>query len=87
MKNLRSDIEEQIKGVLLNYDLDAKKLSTNASFVNDLDLDSLDFAEFILTVEEAFDITIYCKNNKIKTIGNLVSVIENILNTRFINKT
>ena len=72
-------IEKEIKGVLENYGLEAKELNDNASFTNDLGLDSLDLAELILTVEQIFDISMSFDNDNIKTIADLVNSIESIL--------
>lgn len=83
----KADIEKKIKGVLEHYGLDEKQLSTNASFIYDLGLDSLDFAELILTVEQIFDISISFKKDNIDTIGDLVNTIESMLNTNFIKKS
>ena len=47
------------------------------SLVDDLDADSLDVVDLIMSLEEEFDIEIPTKRlRKIKTVGDLVKYIE-----------
>ncbi len=80
----KTEIEKEVKIILNNYGLDTKQLEPNASFINDLRLDSLDFAELILTVEQIFDISISFNHDNIHTIGDLVNTIDSMLKTNLL---
>jgi len=72
-------IEKEVKTILENYGVTTKQLQHNASFINDLGLDSLDFTELVLIVEQIFDICISIENDNLDTIGDLVNTIEDKL--------
>jgi len=80
----RIEITRKIKVVLENYGLESKQLTPDASFINDLGFDSLEFAELILTAEHIFDTSIPFENGNIHTINDLVDTIENLLNTNLL---
>jgi acyl carrier protein len=49
-------IEERVKNIIVeSLNVDAEKVTPDASFVDDLDADSLDQVELILALEEEFD--------------------------------
>ena len=57
--------------------IEPNKLQYNASFSNDLGVDSLDFYELLTIVEKQFNITIDEVNaEKITTIGALIEYVE-----------
>ena len=60
----------------LGVDKDTVKLESN--IIEDLGADSLDVIEMLMTLEEEFGISIPDeKINQIKTIGEIVELIEN----------
>ena len=71
---------EKIKKLLMEELLiDEHKITPEAELVADLDLNSLELAEFVFTCEEKFGITI--KDNDLKTlvrVGDIVEYIEKI---------
>ena len=68
-----SSIEEKVKEIIAeNLGVDTEKVVPDASFVDDLDADSLDQVELILALEEAFDCTIPEEEaSKITTVGKI----------------
>lgn len=83
----KAAIEEKVKSILEAYGLNSGQLESNASFINDLGLDSLEIAELILTAEHSFDISISFEYDGIDTISDLVNTIEGILTSSLSNKS
>ena len=73
-----SEIAAKVKEInveQLNVDADA--VTDDASFIDDLDADSLDTVELIMAFEEAFDLEIPDEEaEKIKTVGDAIKHIE-----------
>lgn len=69
---------EKVKALLadqLEYDED--KITLESSLVDDLDADSLDVVDLIMSLEEEFDIEIPDEEiEEIKTVGDIVKYIE-----------
>lgn len=78
----REEIESKVKwiaGGQLGYDENQMTLESN--FVMDLDADSLDEVELVMSFEEEFDIEIPDEEaEKIKTVQQAVDYIETALN-------
>jgi len=59
------------------FGVDKSEISLNTSFVEDLNADSLDVVEFIMALEEEFDIQINDEDvENIKTVGDVVNYIN-----------
>jgi len=73
-----SIIEKRIKGIILKQFVVGGKLVTpQTSFVNDLGADSLDTAELIMELEDAFKMNIPEGDaEKIQTVGDAVDYVE-----------
>jgi acyl carrier protein len=57
--------------------VDADKVTKEASFADDLDADSLDLAELVMTLEDEFDITVEEDElEDIKTVGQALAMVE-----------
>jgi acyl carrier protein len=57
--------------------VDEDQITDDTHFVNDLQSDSLDMAELVIDLEEAFDISITDEEaQKIETVGQAVAYIE-----------
>ena len=57
--------------------VDESKVTEKAAFVNDLGADSLDVVEFVMAVEQEFDITIPDEEAaKLATVGDAVKYID-----------
>jgi len=76
----RTEISEKINAILDNYGVEAEQITMDASFYNDLGLDSLDFAELTMSAEQVFEIVFSDDEEDIQTIGDLVNNIESLLN-------
>lgn len=54
-----SDTEERVKKIVMEHlDVEADKVVTNASFIDDLGADSLDTVELVMAFEEEFGVEI-----------------------------
>ncbi|PLX70860.1 MAG: acyl carrier protein [Denitrovibrio sp.] len=73
-----ADIEAKVKEIIveqLNVEEDAVK--ADASFIDDLDADSLDTVELIMAFEEEFGLEIPDEEaEKIKTVGDAIEHIK-----------
>jgi len=59
------------------FGVDKSEISLGTSFVEDLNADSLDVVEFIMALEEEFDIQINDEDvENIKTVGDVVNYIN-----------
>lgn len=79
-----ASIEERVKEIIAeNLGVDAEKVVEDASFVDDLDADSLDQVELILALEEEFDCTIpEDEASKITTVGEAIKYINSHLDKK-----
>jgi acyl carrier protein len=73
-----SDIAERVKKIVVEHlNVDAEKVSDNASFIEDLGADSLDTVELVMAFEEEFGIEIPDDAaESIVTVGDAVKFIE-----------
>lgn len=69
---------EKVKAILADQlEFDEDKITMKSSLVDDLDADSLDVVDLIMSLEEEFDIEIPDEEiEEIKTVGDLVRYIE-----------
>lgn len=72
---------EKVREILCEQlDISEDEVTTDTNIVSDLGLDSIDVVDFIMSLEEEFDKEIPDEDiEKIKTIGDVVSYIENSL--------
>lgn len=69
--------KEVIDIVVEQLGVDASEVSLDKSFVEDLNADSLDLTELIMTFEERFGFEISEEDaEKLKTIGDVVTYIK-----------
>ncbi len=70
--------EARVKEIIIDeLGVEADKVTTDASFVDDLGADSLDTVELIMAFEEEFGIDIPDEDaEKMRTVGDAVSYIE-----------
>ncbi len=73
-----SDIAERIKKIVVEHlDVDAEKVSENASFIDDLGADSLDNVELVMAFEEEFGVEIPDDAAEhIQTVGDAIKFVE-----------
>jgi acyl carrier protein len=67
---------QRIAQILRDYKDDESLQISESTTFEDLKLDSLDTAELIMNIEEELDVTIDM-DEAIKTVGDLIKVIEN----------
>ncbi len=71
-------IFEKIKEVLVeNLDVEESELTLDTNLLEDLDADSLDLFQLVSDLEDEYDIKID-NIEEIKTIGDVVAVIEDL---------
>ncbi len=77
---MNNEIFEQIKQIMVkNLKVDESKISENATFKDDLSMDSLEQAELIMELEKTYNCTISEEEaENIKTVANAVDYIETI---------
>lgn len=69
--------QEVIDIVVEQLGVDAKDVSPEKSFVEDLNADSLDLTELIMTFEERYSFEISEEEaEKLKTVGDVISYIK-----------
>lgn len=73
-----ADIAAKVKEIIVEQlNVDADAVVESASFIDDLDADSLDTVELIMAFEEEFGLEIPDEEaEKIKTVGDAVKHIE-----------
>ena len=73
-----SNIEERVKKIVVEHlDVDAEKVTENASFIDDLGADSLDNVELVMAFEEEFGVEIPDDAAEtIQTVGDAVKFVE-----------
>ncbi|MFM7854311.1 MAG: acyl carrier protein [Flammeovirgaceae bacterium] len=73
-----ADVQKKVTGILIEkLGVPDSQITPDASFVKDLGIDSLDYAELVMEFEQTFDIKIPDDDaEKMQTIGQAVSYIE-----------
>lgn len=71
-------IEEKVKEIVMDkLNVTSEQATKEASFVEDLGADSLDQAELVLALEDAFDLQISDKDSEaIATVGSAIDYIK-----------
>ena len=71
---------EKVQDVIVEeLGVDASSVTPEASIIDDLDADSLDVVELIMTLEETFDIKI--EDDKVQSLRTVKDVVE-FINTK-----
>lgn len=79
---MSASIEERVRTIIVDQlAVDSGKVTTAASFIDDLGADSLDIVELVMTMEEEFDLDIPDEDaEKMKTVGDVVKYITSKAN-------
>lgn len=74
----REEILEQVADVIVEQlGAEREKITENATFIEDLSADSLDVVEFIMSLEEKFEIEIPDSDaEKITTVKDVIDYIQ-----------
>ncbi len=77
----RSDVAERLKATLVSeLGLDASKLAEDASFEEDLEVDSLGVVELLMALEDEFDVKIPDEEaESIGTVGQAIDMVHSKL--------
>jgi acyl carrier protein len=79
--NVFDEVKKALRKV--NPGLDDNKMVSGALLKDDLDIDSLDLVEVAMTLEDVFSLTLQEDEvDNIKTVGDIVSLIEARLKVR-----
>ena len=75
------DVFERVREVMAEqFDVELDSITLDTSFINDLETDSLDVVEFIMALEEEFDIEIEDDNaERISTVSDVVNYIQEMI--------
>lgn len=73
-----SSVAEQLKDIIANkLSIDASTVAMESRFVEDLNADSLDLADLVMSIEDTFSVTFEdADTEQFKTVGDVVKVIE-----------
>ena len=78
VKNSKTPVLERIKEITAEQlDIDESLITPDASFINDLEADSLDLVQLMMAFEEEFDMEISDEEaEEISTVGDAVNYIK-----------
>jgi len=73
-----SDVEEKVKDIIVEeLGVEREKLTSEASFMEDLGADSLDTVELVMAFEKEFDIDIPDEEaEKLRTVGDALKYLN-----------
>ncbi|MGH7507863.1 MAG: acyl carrier protein [Gemmatimonadales bacterium] len=73
-----SNLEEKVKDIIVEeLGVEREKLTSDASFMEDLGADSLDTVELVMAFEKEFDIDIPDEEaEKLRTVGDAMSYLH-----------
>ena len=73
-------MEEKVRKIISEQlSVEIEKVTSGASFIDDLGADSLDIVELVMTMEEEFDVEIPDQESeKMKTVGDVMKYIASL---------
>jgi len=87
LKN-KTDVERKVKSIIAyKLKVEEKKITSNSSFINDLDADFLGIVDLLMELEKEFKISIPDEQiEKISTVGQAIESVMNNGNKNMLNK-
>ncbi|MGV3278465.1 acyl carrier protein [Rickettsiales bacterium LUAb2] len=77
----QDEIKQKFTSILEKRDIDVSSINDNSKMVEDLKIDSLDFVEIVMDLEEELKVSIpESEIENLKTFGEIVAYIEKQLN-------
>ncbi len=78
VKSVATFSEDRVKEIIAKeLEVEAKQLTPDAKFIEDLGADSLDIVELVMALEEEFGIDIPDEDaDKLKTVGDAMSYLK-----------
>ncbi len=75
------NVEQKVIELVCNQvDIPKEKISLDSHFIADIGFDSLDIVEFVMQVEDEFNISVSDEDSEsIKTVGDAVKVIQKLI--------
>lgn len=72
------NVESKVKNIIVEQlGVDADKVKSEASFIDDLGADSLDIVELVMAMEEEFDLEIPDEDaEKLRTVGDVSKYLQ-----------
>ena len=80
----RTELLDAIRDIAVNIlSVEPDQVTENARFQEDLDADSLDLVEFVMALEDEFDITVpEDELEGVTTVGQAISLVNDKLSAR-----
>ncbi len=76
-------LEKVIEIISVQFNIDKEDINRDTSFKDTLNADSLDLVELVMTLEDEFDLEVEDEDmDSIKTVGDVVENIENVLDNK-----
>lgn len=77
-------ILEKVKEIVsVQFNVDKEDITKDTSFKDTLNADSLDLVELVMALEDEFDLEVQDEDmESIKTVGDVVENIENVLDNK-----
>ena len=80
MQTIETLSEQVIELAGIQVEIPKEQISLESQFVTDLGFDSLDFIEFVMVVEDEFDIAVSDEeSDKIMTVRDAVEAIQKLI--------
>ncbi len=79
----RSDIVPQLQVMLMKFIDSSITLSANSDFTSDLALESIQLMEFMVDIEDHYDIAVDLDSlSRVKTLSELADVVAKLVSTQ-----
>ncbi|AHK63164.1 Acyl carrier protein [Chlamydia avium 10DC88] len=78
IRNIAMSLEDDVKAIIVDQlGVDISEVNEDSSFIEDLNADSLDLTELIMSLEEKFSFEISEEEaEKLRTVGDVIAYIK-----------